>query len=76
MSDGLEWLSATPISSETTFAEIRLGFDVRGLAALELFDAFGQKSVVRFSGFERNPKLAPSLFTFEPPKGADVIGDK
>jgi outer membrane lipoprotein carrier protein len=75
-SDGLEWLSATPISQETTFAQIRLGFDVRGLAALELYDAFGQKSVVRFTGFERNPKLAPASFTFTPPKGADVIGDK
>jgi outer membrane lipoprotein carrier protein len=75
-SGGLEWLSATPISKETTFAEIRLGFDARGLAALELLDAFGQKSVVRFTSFERNPKLAPSSFTFTPPKGADVIGDR
>ena len=74
--DGLEWLSATPISKETTFAEIRLGFDANGLAALELFDAFGQKSTVRFTSFERNPKLAPSSFVFTPPKGADVIGDK
>jgi outer membrane lipoprotein carrier protein len=75
-SDGLDWLSATPISKETTFAEIRLGFDAKGLAALELLDAFGQKSVVRFTSFERNPKLPPSSFTFTPPKGADVIGDK
>lgn len=74
--DGLDWLSATPISRETTFTEIRLGFDANGLAALELFDAFGQKSVVRFQSFERNPKLSPSLFAFTPPKGADVIGDK
>jgi outer membrane lipoprotein carrier protein len=74
--DGLEWLSATPISKETTFAEIRLGFDAKGLAALELLDAFGQKSVVRFTSFERNPKLPASSFTFTPPKGADVIGDK
>ena len=74
-SGGLEWLSATPISKETTFAEIRLGFDAKGLAALELLDAFGQKSVVRFTSFERNPKLAPTSFTFTPPKGADVIGD-
>jgi len=74
-SGGLEWLSATPISTETTFAEIRLGFDAKGLAALELLDAFGQKSVVRFTSFERNPKLPPSSFTFAPPKGADVIGD-
>jgi len=74
--DGLDWLSATPISKETTFNEIRLGFDAKGLAALELVDAFGQRSVVRFSAFERNPKLPAGSFTFVPPKGADVIGDK
>lgn len=74
--NGLEWLSATPVSKETTFTEIRLGFDASGLAALELFDAFGQRSIVRFTGFERNPRLAPSLFVFEPPKGADVVGDR
>ena len=74
--DGLDWLSATPVSKETTFAEIRLGFDAKGLAALELYDAFGQKSVVRFSSFERNPKLPASSFAFVPPKGTDVIGEK
>jgi len=76
MADGLDWLSATPLSRETTFAEIRLGFDAHGLAALELLDAFGQKSLIRFTQFERNPKLSPDLFRFVPPKGADVIGDK
>lgn len=74
--DGLDWLSATPIAQETTFAQIKLGFDAKGLAALELLDAFGQRSVVRFSSFERNPKFAADTFTFTPPKGADVIGDK
>lgn len=74
--DGLEWLSATPTGKESTFQEIRLGFDTGGLAALELLDAFGQRSVVRFAKFERNPKLAPSLFQFTPPAGADVLGDK
>ncbi|HTP99505.1 MAG TPA: outer membrane lipoprotein chaperone LolA [Casimicrobiaceae bacterium] len=75
--DGLEWLSATPISKETTFAEIRLGFDAKGgLAALDLYDAFGQKSVVRFTDFERNPKLPGSTFQFTPPKGADVVGER
>ena len=76
MADGFDWLSATPLGKETTFSEIRLGFDFKGLAALELYDAFGQKSVVRFTQFERNPKLAADLFKFAPPKGADVIGDK
>lgn len=74
--DGLDWLAATPVSGESTFNEIRLGFDAKSLAALELVDAFGQRSVVRFTAFERNPKLPPGSFSFVPPKGADVIGDK
>jgi len=73
--DGLEWLGATPLDKDAAFSEIRIGFDAKGLAALEVVDAFGQKSVVRFSNVERNPKLAPDLFRFSPPKGADVIGD-
>ncbi|MCC7325827.1 MAG: outer membrane lipoprotein chaperone LolA [Burkholderiales bacterium] len=75
VTDGLDWLSATPLNKETTFAEIRLGFDAAGLVALELKDAFGQTSFIRFTSFERNPKLAPSAFVFTPPQGADVIGD-
>jgi outer membrane lipoprotein carrier protein len=74
-SGGLEWLSATPNAKESTFSEIRIGFDSKGLAALELVDAFGQKSVVKFTNLERNPKLPPDRFTFTPPKGADVVGD-
>ena len=73
--DGLEWLGATPLASDAPFTEIRIGFDAKGLAALEIVDAFGQKSVVRFSNVERNPKFSPDLFRFAPPKGADVIGD-
>ena len=73
---GLEWLSATPISKDAAFAEIRLGFDANTLAALELSDAFGQKTVVRFGPLDRNPSLSGELFRFVPPKGASVIGDK
>jgi outer membrane lipoprotein carrier protein len=74
-SDGLEWLGATPLAKDAAFTEIRIGFDAKGLAALEIVDAFGQKSVVRFTNVERNPKFAPDLFRYAPPKGADVIGD-
>ena len=48
--DGLDWLSTRRRSTtDATFTEIRIGFDAKGLAALELIDAFGQKSVVRFT---------------------------
>lgn len=74
--DGLDWLAAVPIASDATFSEIRLGFDAKTLAALELTDAFGQKTVVRFGAMERNPALPPETFRFAPPAGADIIGDK
>ena len=46
------------------------------LAALELSDAFGQKTVVRFGELDRSPSLAADAFRFTPPQGASVIGDK
>ena len=73
--DGLDWLGATPKSKESSFTDIRLGFDAAGLAALEIFDNFGQRTLIKFARLERNPKLGPDLFRFVPPKGADVVGD-
>ena len=73
--DGLDWLAAKPLAKDAAFAEIRLGFDARGLVALDLLDAFGQRSSIRFTGMERNPKLPPETFRFVPPKGADVLGE-
>ncbi|HUH95535.1 MAG TPA: outer membrane lipoprotein chaperone LolA [Casimicrobiaceae bacterium] len=73
--DGLDWLGATPKDKESSFSEIRLGFKGSTLAALEIFDNFGQRTLIRLTHLERNPKLAPDLFQFTPPEGADVVGD-
>jgi outer membrane lipoprotein carrier protein len=74
-SDGLDWLGATPKDKESSFTEIRLGFVGSNLAALDIFDNFGQRTRIKLTKLERNPKLAPDLFKFTPPKGADVVGD-
>ena len=73
--EGLDWLEAVPKSKENTFERIRLGFGQSGLEAMELRDQFGQTTVIKFAGVERNPKIAPEVFRFTPPKGADVITD-
>ena len=74
--DGLEWLSAKPKNSETNFAAIRMGFNAQSeLVAMELNDAFGNTTVLRFTRLQRNPSFAPSLFKFTPPPGADVLGE-
>ncbi|OYY61695.1 MAG: outer membrane lipoprotein carrier protein LolA [Hydrogenophilales bacterium 28-61-11] len=72
---GLEWLEATPKNRDTTFERIRMGFKGDVLAQMELFDFFGQRTVLKLNGLTRNPVIAPAYFTFIPPKGADVIGD-
>jgi outer membrane lipoprotein carrier protein len=75
--DGLEWMEARPREREAGFERVRLGFDARGgLQAMELTDNFGQTTLLRFSSLERNPKVNPAEFRFDPPKGADVLGDK
>jgi outer membrane lipoprotein carrier protein len=73
--DGLEWLGATPKDKDSAFSELRLGFDASGLAVLQVVDNFGQRTLIRLSKLERNPKLGTELFHFTPPAGADVIGD-
>lgn len=74
--DGLEWLDAKPREAEAGFARVRMGFAASGLAAMELTDHFGQVTRLRFTGMVRNPKVDAGEFRFDPPKGADVLGDK
>jgi outer membrane lipoprotein carrier protein len=73
--DGLEWLEAVPRNKEGNFERVRMGFGFSGPQVMEFFDSFGQTTVLRFTSFERNPKLEASQFRFSPPKGADVLGD-
>jgi outer membrane lipoprotein carrier protein len=71
----IEWLQANPRNKETSFESVRLGFRGPTLAAMELKDHFGQTTVIRFSEVKDNPQLSADLFQFEPPQGADVIGE-
>jgi outer membrane lipoprotein carrier protein len=75
--DGLEWMDAKPRDRDAGFERVRMGFGKDGsLQAMELTDNFGQTTRLRFSNFVRNPQVNPSEFRFDPPKGADVLGDK
>jgi len=74
--DGLEWLEAKPKDREAGFERVRMGFDAEGIRAMELFDHFGQTTLLRFTKLARNPKVDRSEFRFQPPKGADVLGEK
>jgi chaperone LolA len=74
--DGLDWLEASAKASDTGFEKITMAFNTQGeLVIMELRDAFGLKTELRFSKMQINPQLSPSLFKFVPPKGADVLGE-
>jgi outer membrane lipoprotein carrier protein len=70
--DGLEWLDAKPKNKDTSFEQISIGLKDGVPQAMDLKDAFGQTSKLRFTNFQRNPTLAANFFKFEVPKGADV----
>ncbi len=71
--EGFEWVLATPKVKDGPIQSLRVGFKGRELAALDIVDAFGQRSALRFSALEQNIKLAEDQFRFTPPKGADII---
>ena len=74
--DGLEWLEAKPKEREAGFDRVRMGFGENGIQAMELVDHFGHTTRLRFDKLQRNPKVDPAEFRFQPPKGADVLGEK
>ena len=73
--DGLNWVEALPKAQDTGFERVRLGLAGKSLAAMELYDQLGGRTMLRFSDLKANATVAPDTFTFTPPKGADVLED-
>jgi outer membrane lipoprotein carrier protein len=71
--DGLQWVQATPKAKEGQLNHVKVGFRGNDLAALDILDGFGQRSVLTFSGMELNAAVAPEVFRFKPPAGADLV---
>lgn len=74
--DGVQWVQAVPKTKEGQLQSITVGLKTTDngseLAALEILDSFGQRSVMTFSHFEVNPTISAASFQFKPPSGADV----
>ena len=71
--DGLNWAQAVPKIKDGAFQSVRIGFRGAQLAAVEITDSFGQRSLIEFTQMESNVALAAEAFRFTPPAGADVI---
>ena len=71
--DGLDWAQANPKLKDGAFKSVRVGFRGKDLAAVEIIDAFDQRSLLQFSQFVPGVSFAADAFRFTPPAGADVI---
>ena len=72
---GLDWVQAIPRekNENANLQSLRVGFKGKTLAAIELVDGFGQRSLLNFSALVTNIALEPQLFRFVAPKGVDVL---
>lgn len=73
--EGVTWVMLTPRQSDSEFKQVRLGFVADDLRIMELHDNFSQVTRLRFFSVRRNPRIDDDWFEFQPPAGADVVGD-
>ena len=71
--DGLDWAKATPKAKDGAFESMRIGFQGKQLAAVEITDNFSQRSRLTFTQFNANIELPAENFKFVIPKGVDVL---
>ena len=69
------WISLAPREQGVDFRSVQLGFDTGELFALVLVDALGQVTSIVFRNVAVNLDIEDEFFQFEPPPGADVIGE-
>jgi len=69
--DGMQWVLATPRTREGQLQSVRVGLKGEQLAALDILDSFGQRSVLSFTGIQTNGPAAS--FGFTAPAGVSVV---
>jgi len=72
-SGGLNWVEAEPKEKDTGFERVRLGLQGKTLAAMELHDQLGGRTLLRFTDLKANAAVPADAFRFTPPAGADVM---
>lgn len=70
---GIDWVLATPRQADGGLQSLKIGFKGKELAAIEVVDGFGQRSLLQFSAVGTNVAVAPERFRFVLPAGADLI---
>jgi outer membrane lipoprotein carrier protein len=67
------WVQARPRQRDGQLQSVRIGLQGGQLAALDILDSFGQRSLLRFEHTGSSGAPAPDRFRFTAPPGADVL---
>jgi outer membrane lipoprotein carrier protein len=70
--DGLEWVQATPRDTGGTIQWLKAGFKGKALAAVEIADSFGQRSLLKFTDLATDVALPPRRSASRCPRGRRV----
>ncbi len=65
----------TPKAKDTLFDTLRLSFRGDVINDMQMVDGVGQRTNILFQGVKLNEPLKDGLFTFDIPKGTDVIAE-
>ncbi len=71
--DGTNWVQAVPRQRDGQLQQVRIGFKSGQLAALDILDSFGQRSLMTFGAIDTQSAFKPGHFRFTPPAGAEVL---
>lgn len=70
----VSWVRLRPLAEDSDFERVSLGFARNGdLSGMELTDALGQTTRVRFANYRVNEPIDETLFTLVVPDYVDVI---
>jgi outer membrane lipoprotein carrier protein len=74
--DGLDWVTLEPKAEGSDFSSLTIGFDERHAPQkLEFTDGLNETTRITLDNVVVNPELDAAQFDFEPPAGANLIGD-
>lgn len=62
--------------AESEFERVLVGLDAEGIKMMVMEDAYSQRTEIRFTDLVKNADIDPALFSFTPPDGVDVVGQR
>lgn len=74
--ENMQLLEMRSRGAESEFERVLVGLDAEGIKMMVMEDAYSQRTEIRFTDMVKNGDIDPALFSFTPPKGVDVVGQR